>query len=212
MSKVDYSSKFDFSEEEIIQRLAWASGMPPDPEQLAAEQYFERVKGPARPAAVLIPFVCIHGEWHILFTRRTDKLVEHSGQVAFPGGRMDPQDPALEATALREAREEIGLPSERVRILGRLARFVTNSNYAITPVVGAVDWPFEVQLEAEEVSRVFTIPLAWLADPANHEVRERILPPPLSRTGPVIYFNLYDGELLWGVSAQIMVNLLKVLT
>ncbi len=125
---------------------------------------------------------------------------------------MDPQDPALEATALREAREEIGLPSERVRILGRLARFVTNSNYAITPVVGAVDWPFEVHLEAEEVSRVFTIPLAWLADPANYEVRERILPPPLSRTVPVIYFNLYDGELLWGVSAQIMVNLLKVLT
>lgn len=168
----------------------------------------EFLQGPPRPAAVLIPFLQRDGEWHVLFTRRTESLVEHRGQVAFPGGRSDASDPTPEATALREANEEIGLRPSQVHVLGRLDSFLTITNYCVTPVVGAITWPFTIRLAKDEVSRVFTIPLRWLADPNHHEVRARPLPlpyPPL----PVIYFQPYDGELLWGVSAFITVNLIK---
>jgi 8-oxo-dGTP pyrophosphatase MutT (NUDIX family) len=202
----------ELTEDEITFRLAEAArlGVPPDP-------YFDvkfpegNLSQPARPAAVLVPFLCAGGEWHILFTRRTDTLPEHSGQVAFPGGRADPSDPSLEATALREAQEEIGLRPENVRLLGRLEAFTTVTNYRLTPVVGRiVDWPCALALAEVEVKRVFTIPLAWLTDPTHREVRSRVLPFPHAAL-PVIYFQPYDGEVLWGVSAQITLMLLQAL-
>ncbi len=163
-----------------------------------------------RPAAVLIPFLREEDAWHILYTRRTDSLAEHSGQVAFPGGRCDPGDPDAASTALREAREEIGLQPADVRLLGHLPDMVTITNYAVTPVVGVIPWPYEFHLETEEVSRVFTIPLAWLADPANREERARSLPAPYAPI-PVIYFHPFSGETLWGVSASLTVSLLKLI-
>lgn len=166
--------------------------------------------GEPKPAGVLVPFLRMDGEWHILFTRRTDTLVEHRGQVAFPGGRMEPEDPSPEFTALREAFEEIGLQPESVRVLGRLDSFITNTNYLLTPVVGLIQWPFPLRIAEVEVQRVFTIPLKWLADPSNREIRQRALPAPYPPV-PVIYFKPYDGEVLWGVSAIIVVNLLEVL-
>ena len=166
---------------------------------------------PPRPAAVLIPFVIVEDEWHILFTRRTIDLPEHSGQVAFPGGRADPGDASPEDTALREAYEEIGLPPESVRILGRMKSFATISNYNVTPIVGKLPWPFPLRMAIIEVSRVFAIPLSWLADPYNREIKLRSMPNPRPPI-PVIYFKPYDGEVLWGVSAYIMVNLLEILT
>jgi 8-oxo-dGTP pyrophosphatase MutT (NUDIX family) len=168
------------------------------------------LRGQPKLASVLIPFLQIDSNWHILLTRRTDTLVEHSGQVAFPGGRAEPEDNSQEATALREAREEIGLEPANVHILGRLDSFVTITNYILTPVVGRIQWPFPIRLEENEVQRVFTIPLSWLSDPLNHEIRPRPLPPPFPNI-PVIYFRPYDGETLWGVSAQITLNLLDVL-
>jgi 8-oxo-dGTP pyrophosphatase MutT (NUDIX family) len=146
----------------------------------------------------------------VLFTLRTAGLAEHSGQVAFPGGRADPQDATPEETALREALEEIALRPQDVRVLGRLKQLRTITNYCITPIVGVFPWPYPLELAREEVSRVFTIPLEWLADRDNHEVRMRELPHPFSPV-PVIYFRLYEDELLWGVSAQITLNLLKAL-
>jgi 8-oxo-dGTP pyrophosphatase MutT (NUDIX family) len=163
-----------------------------------------------RPAAVLIPLLVHQGAWHILFTRRTDELPEHSGQVAFPGGRMDPEDETPEATALREAQEEIGLVPSDVRLLGRTDSFITITNYCLTPVVGSIPWPFEQRLAPQEVSRLFTIPIGWLRDPQNYEVREKPLPHPYKPV-PVIYYNKYKGELLWGVSAQITLRLLELL-
>lgn len=161
-------------------------------------------------ASVLVALQKIAGVWHVLFTRRTSSLPEHSGQVAFPGGRADPEDDSAEDTALREAYEEINLAPWDVRILGRLREIRTISNYCVQPVVGSIPWPYEFRLAKEEVSRVFTIPLKWLADPDNHEITFRELQPPHAPI-PVIYFKLFDSELLWGVSAEITLNFLEAL-
>ena len=166
--------------------------------------------GPPKHAAVLVPFLRRDNEWHILYTRRNNNLPEHSGQVSFPGGRMDPQDRSVEQTALREAWEEIGLQPEDVHLLGRLHPFHTVTNYHVTPIVGVMPWPYPIRIFEVEVERAFTIPLRWLADPANHEVRQRELPPPYDPV-PVIYFRYYDGELLWGASARFTLALLEAL-
>jgi 8-oxo-dGTP pyrophosphatase MutT (NUDIX family) len=168
------------------------------------------LKGDPRPAAVLIPILRKDDAWHILFTRRTDTLPEHSGQVAFPGGRSDPGDLTPETTALREAWEEIGLNSADVQVLGRLNDHLTVTNYRVTPIVGIISWPFSLRLEKEEVSRVFTIPLDWLADPINQEERLRPLPPPFPPV-KVIYFHPYENEIVWGATARFTVTLLKIL-
>ena len=96
-------------------------------------------------------------------------MPEHSGQVAFPGGRADPEDTDPEQTALREAYEEIGLRPSDVHLLGRLQDYLTITNYQVTPVVGVIPWPYDLHPAEEEVSRVFAIPLDWLAQ-AEHFV------------------------------------------
>ncbi len=149
-------------------------------------------------------------EWHVLYTRRTDTVADHKGQVSFPGGSSEPQDVSLEATALREAEEEIGLHAADVRVVGRLERLYTVSNYLITPVVGLIPWPYTFQLETSEVSRVFTIPLRWLADESHYSLQERdvLIPGLTRRVRYVIIFEPYNQEVLWGVSAEITMRLL----
>ncbi|HLF87493.1 MAG TPA: CoA pyrophosphatase [Anaerolineales bacterium] len=165
---------------------------------------------PARPAAILIPFTCLQNVWHLLFIRRThNENDRHGGQVAFPGGRMDSSDLSLEATALREAEEEIGLKPSDVHILGRMYDFHSVTNYIVTPIVGMFKWPYLFQIDPQEVSRVFTIPLAWLATPDNHQIMARHIPP--HKPWPVIYFDPYDGEVLWGFTAQVVMHLLDIL-
>ena len=199
----------DLTPEEITRRLSRVreTGDPCTEKTPFPAGYINR---PPRPAAVLIPFLKKEDRWHVLYTRRTSSLAEHSGQVAFPGGRSDLTDPTPEGTALREAFEEIHLDPGDVRILGRLRRQLTITNYCVTPVVGIMPWPYPIQLELDEVSRVFSIPLAWLADRENREVRYRELPAPYQPI-PVIYFKIFEEELLWGVSAQITLNLLIAL-
>jgi 8-oxo-dGTP pyrophosphatase MutT (NUDIX family) len=123
---------------------------------------------------------------------------------------MDPGDSGPEQTALREAWEEIGLEPRAVRILGQLSPILTITNYLVTPVIGVIPWPTQLRLAKEEVSRAFTIPLKWLQDSKNLDIRQRTLPPPYG-TLNVIYFKHYEGELLWGASGRITVNLLQVL-
>lgn len=198
------------TETEISTRLATALREGRDtavnPPRIPASMFQE----PAHNAAVLVPLLKRDSDWYILFTRRTSSLPEHSGQVAFPGGRSDPEDSSPEITALREAGEEINLSPGDVRILGRMCELRTITNYCVTPIIGVIPWPYDFHLAREEVSRVFTIPIEWLADPINHEIQYRELPPPYSPI-PVIYFKLYDDELLWGVSAEITLNFLKSL-
>ena len=159
-----------------------------------------------RCAAVLVPLVWENDEWHLLFTRRTDKVESHKGQVSFPGGACDEGETTPEQTALREADEEIGLNPNDVIVLGRLANMITISYFRVTPVVGVIKWPRVFRLGEHEVARVFTIPLGWLANPSNRWQFQMD-----GRKRSLIAYHPYDGELLWGATARMTVDFLNVL-
>jgi 8-oxo-dGTP pyrophosphatase MutT (NUDIX family) len=186
--------------------------MPLDlPEQLE-ETLRTRVRGvatewAARPAAVLVPLILDDGRWHLLFTRRTENVETHRGQVSFPGGRVEAGDDDAVAAALRETHEEIGVRPEDVRVLGQMDSLLTVTQYLITPVVGVVPWPYPLRPDPIEVAGVFLIPLDWLADPAHLERRTR----PAIAGGPdvpVFTYAPYQGNVLWGASARITLDLL----
>lgn len=200
----------EISEQTIIEKLAAALADKNHRSGLEHPALQSFLQGPPRPAAVLVPFQGRPDGWHIVLTRRNADLVEHSGQVAFPGGRADPDDPSPEVTALREAQEEIGLDPAHVRILGRMHDLLTITNYRLTPIIGVIPWPYDFTPASNEVSRIFTIPLKWLRIPGNYEERLRPLPAPHAPI-PVIYFPPYDGEILWGISALITFNLVEIL-
>ena len=157
-------------------------------------------------AAVLIPLVWQDDEWHLLFTRRTDRVESHKGQVSFPGGACDEGETTPEQTALREAEEEIGLNPGEIRVLGRLTNMITITYFRVTPVVGIINWPTVFRVGEHEVARIFTIPLGWLANPAN---RWEFTRPNTTRS--LIAYHPYDGELLWGATARMTDDFLKVL-
>ncbi len=157
-------------------------------------------------AAVLVPLIYTQNEWHILYTRRTDQLEAHKGQVAFPGGACDEGETTPEETALREADEEIGVHPAVVKIVGRLSRMITISKFKVTPVVGVIPFPYAFKTSGAEVARVFTIPLLWLADKNNYW---EFGIPKSERT--IIAYHPYDGELLWGATARMTVNFLSLL-
>jgi 8-oxo-dGTP pyrophosphatase MutT (NUDIX family) len=165
----------------------------------------------ARPAAVLVPLHFYEGEWRLLFTRRTDDLEEHKGQVAFPGGKIDPEDVSPEAAALREAEEEIGLKRADVQILGRLDSLITVTQWRITPVVGVfAPYPYEFVINRSECSAVFSVSLKWLADPVNLEIKYR-QPPVGGPEIPVYYYNDYEGHTIWGATARMVRMFLEVI-
>lgn len=169
------------------------------------------LNGKQSPAAVLIPFTRINRAWHLLYIRRTNNEHDrHGGQVAFPGGRMDKSDLTIEEAALREAQEEVGLWPSDVRILGQLCDFISITNYRVTPIVGTFPWPYTLKIDPREVSRAFTIPLEWLANPENHQTMFRHYPP--HDPWPVIYFDAFDGEVLWGFSARVTLTLIDTLS
>jgi 8-oxo-dGTP pyrophosphatase MutT (NUDIX family) len=111
-------------------------------------------------------------EPHILLTQRTLLLSSHAGQIAFPGGKVDAEDASVEAAALREAQEEVGLAPQFVEILGTLPEYITGTAFHITPVVGLVSPLHKVTPNAFEVEAVFEVPLVFLMNPANHRLHE----------------------------------------
>lgn len=157
-------------------------------------------------AAVLIPLTRFDDQWHLLYTRRGNKVETHKGQVSFPGGACDPGEETPEQTALREVEEEIGIHPQDVRVLGRLTSMITITGFRVTPVVGVVPWPYAFRVETAEVARVFTLPLAWLAEKNNRWQ----IPIPGRDFGLIVY-HPYDGELLWGATALMTDNFLKAL-
>ncbi len=157
-------------------------------------------------AAVLIPLVWQDNEWYLLFTRRTNKVESHKGQVSFPGGGCDDGEKTPEETALREVEEEIGINRKDIRVLGRLGNMITITSFRVTPVVGVIPWPVVLRLGQHEVDRVFTIPLKWLADKGN-----RWEFPFPGRNRGLIAYHPYDGELLWGATARMTVTFVRIM-
>ena len=160
-----------------------------------------------RMAAVLVPLIHKDGEWQLLFTRRSAELVEHSGEVSFPGGSVEKGDRDFIQTALRETWEETGIPSSKIEILGDLNLFWTVSHYCLKPIVGVVDWPLPLTLNPPEVERAFSIPLSWLADQSNWQ--EVLWQSTNGGMVPVIIYNPFDGEKLWGITAKITQEFLR---
>jgi 8-oxo-dGTP pyrophosphatase MutT (NUDIX family) len=155
---------------------------------------------PLRNAAVLIPVVDHDGEATVLLTKRAEKLRSHSGQVAFPGGTIDPTDASPEAAALRETFEEIGLGEDRIEIFGRMPDYVAGSGYRIAPVLGIVQPGFQLTLNAEEVDAAFEVPLRFLMDPVNHKRDSRIW----NDLEWFFYDMPYGDRRIWGVTAGII--------
>ncbi|UXN59438.1 CoA pyrophosphatase [Phyllobacterium zundukense] len=156
---------------------------------------------PLRDAAVLVPIVDRGAEASVLLTLRNANMRKHSGQVAFPGGAIDPEDDyEPEKAALREAHEEIGLEGRHVEVIGRLPRYLTTTGYSITPVLGLVHPPFELTLNPAEVADVFEVPLSFLMDPDNHGRESRIW-----QEKERFYYTMPFGDrFIWGVTAGII--------
>jgi 8-oxo-dGTP pyrophosphatase MutT (NUDIX family) len=153
-----------------------------------------------RDAAVLIPVVDHGDEASVILTKRTEKLRNHSGQVAFPGGRIDPTDPTPEFAALRETVEEIGLGEDHVEVVGRMPDYVAGSGYRIAPVLGIVRPGFHLTINPHEVDTAFEVPLRFLMDPANHHQSSRMW----NDKEWVFYDMPYGGQRIWGVTAGII--------
>ena len=189
----------------IAQRLhAAGQGLNPESDGYSEMELTDETR--LKCAAVLVPLVWESDRWSLLFTRRTDHVESHKGQVSFPGGGCDEGETTPEATALREAEEEVGIDPHSVRILGRLSNLITITSFRVTPVVGVIAWPTVLRIGLHEVERVFTIPLEWLADRRNRW--EFGLP---GRNRSLIAYHPYDGELLWGATARITADLLTTL-
>ena len=163
--------------------------------------------GKVTKAAVLIPLISKEEGLSVLLTQRTNHLHDHAGQISFPGGRIDPGDQSPYDTALRESQEEIGLEPERVEIIGHLPQYLTVSGYSVTPVVGLVQAQAEYVLDEFEVADVFEVPLRFLLDPANHQVRLW----QSEQGGRRFYSMPYENRFIWGATAGMLRNLYHLL-
>lgn len=158
-------------------------------------------------AAVLVPVVERERGLTVLLTRRASHLKHHAGQVSFPGGRIEPGDPGPWEAALREAKEEIGLSSEHVRLAGYLGDHFVITGYVVTPVVGFVRPGFSLKLDLTEVEEAFEVPLSFVLDRANHVPRERQF---AGRTFKG--FDIpYQGHNIWGATAVMLMSLCRLL-
>ncbi|HEX3538519.1 MAG TPA: CoA pyrophosphatase [Stellaceae bacterium] len=160
-----------------------------------------------RPAAVLVPLIDHSGGMAVLLTQRTAHLTAHAGQISFPGGRIEEHDTDPIAAALRETEEEVGVPRDRVGIIGRLDTYITGTGFEITPVVGMIEPPYPLAIDPFEVAEAFEVPLSFILDRRNHQRVERE-----SAGRRRSFFILpYQGRNIWGATAGILVNLAEVL-
>lgn len=177
------------------------------PEVVREKRFAERA--PAH-AAVLLPLV-MHERPTLLLTQRTTQLSSHSGQIALPGGKLDDTDADATAAALRETFEEVGLPPERVEVLGALPEYVTGSAYIVTPVVGLVQPGFVLQPNPHEVADVFEVPLDFLMNPAHHR-RHAFEWDGVVREWYSMPFQDQDQErFIWGATAGMLRNFYRLL-
>lgn len=167
---------------------------------------------PPSPASVLVPLVRHPDGLRVLLTRRTAHLKAHAGQISFPGGRAEPEDPDVTATALREAEEEVGLPPAEVDVLGHLPVYTTVTNFVVTPVVGLIRPGLVLRPDPQEVDEVFEVPLAFLMSPAHHQ-RHRFEHDGQSRHFLSMPWRSPHGSeyFIWGATAAMLRNLYRFL-
>jgi 8-oxo-dGTP pyrophosphatase MutT (NUDIX family) len=191
--------------EAIAERLARPAPPPaPDDFHIATLAPGSRVTD----AAVMVPIVARETGVQLLLTQRTVHLSDHAGQISFPGGRVEAHDATREETALRETEEEIGLARSRVRLLGRLPTYEIPSGFRITPVVGWVEPPFDLELDAFEVAAAFEAPLAHFLDLARYQRREYRF-----RGRHRHYMAIpYEGRYIWGATAGMLYSLARALS
>ncbi len=160
-------------------------------------------------AAVMILFMEKDHAWHIVYTRRANGVRTHQGEVSFPGGAYEEGDRSLVDTALRETYEEIGLNPDYIQVIGSLKPMCTISGYYVFPIIGVLTREPKFSANPEEVERVFTLPVEWLADPANCHERDYEVEGKPNRK--VIHYLDNDGEHLWGLTARITLDVISVL-
>jgi 8-oxo-dGTP pyrophosphatase MutT (NUDIX family) len=189
-----------------------AAGQPPDwpgrprgDHDLNPDLYDPEL--PLRRAAVLVPLVERADGLTVLLTRRTDHLFVHAGQIAFPGGSLDPGDADAAAAALRETEEEIGLPRAHIRLIGQLDTYVTRTGFEVEPKVGLVTPPFPLALDSFEVAEVFEVPLGFILAPASRQTLSRMF----QGRERHFYAFPYGDYFIWGATAGMLVNLAEVL-
>lgn len=187
----------------------WQPEITDENRQVMASQIIaqRQAAGKVTQAAVLIPLMLQPRGLSILLTQRTDHLHDHAGQISFPGGRLDEEDASPNAAALRESEEEIGLERHNVEIIGHLPQYLTVSGYSVTPVVGLVKPQAEYPLDTFEVADIFEVPLDFLMNPANHQIRVWETAQGLRR----FYAMPYENRFIWGATAGMLRNLYHLL-
>lgn len=188
-------------------RLRFAEPPPWEPEVLAEQRFSDRTP---LQASVLIPIVMRESPT-VLLTERTMHLSNHSGQIAFPGGKADPGDRDAVATALREAHEEVGLEGEHIQILGKLPSYTTGSAFVITPVVALIKTDFALTRNAYEVADIFEVPLDFLMNPANHRRHQVQWNGVLREWLSMPYEDEFKQRFIWGATAGILRNFYRML-
>jgi len=160
------------------------------------------------PSAVLIPLYVKEGECCLVFTRRTEMVNHHKGQISFPGGGRHPEDATLMHTAIRESWEEIGLKPEHIEILGELDDIATyTTNFVISPYVAAIPYPYQFRLNAYEVDQIIEVPLSVLFDPNNFSQEVVSLGDKLI----LQYFYRHGDQVVYGATARILKQFLEIL-
>ena len=160
-------------------------------------------------AAVLLPIYYKQGQYYILLTKRTEKVKEHKGQISFPGGAYQEGDGTLMNAALRECAEEIGLMAEGVEILGELDDTISRtSNYIISPFVALIPWPYQFQVNREEIEELIEVPLSALLDSSYQRQETEII----EGVAVISYFYNYQGRVIWGATARILNQFLDIFT
>ena len=159
------------------------------------------------PAAVLVPLYIKHGECYILFTKRTEAVKEHKGQISFPGGTYEERDKTLLNTALRESFEEIGLMTGDIEILGELDDYPSvTSNYIITPFVGLIPWPYQFKMDRQEVEEIIEAPIAVFMEDNNLHLETELR----GKKRNTVYFYHYHDSVIWGATARILNKFLGI--
>jgi 8-oxo-dGTP pyrophosphatase MutT (NUDIX family) len=163
---------------------------------------------PFSHAAVLVPLFKKGGDCHLLFTKRSEEVKYHKGEISFPGGVVDEEDKELINTALREAHEEIGLKESDVQIIGVLDDIVTITEFIVTPIVGLFPYPYPFKISEAEIAELIEVPLASLLDEDCFSERE------ISRGGQreIVYAYQYGEHIIWGATARILNQFLDLIT